>query len=65
MSRPPQPAPEPLMTVAEVAAWLRVSPKTVYKWIRRGQVPCLQFRGCIRFDPAVLARWVSDGREGR
>jgi excisionase family DNA binding protein len=31
-----------LMTVAEVAGWARVHPKTVYRWIKDGKLPAIQ-----------------------
>lgn len=33
---------EPLLTVAEAAAILRVSPRTLKEWCRRGKVTCVK-----------------------
>jgi excisionase family DNA binding protein len=32
-----------LLTVAEVAEWARVHPKTVYRWIKEGKLASIQF----------------------
>lgn len=32
-----------LLTVPEVAEWARVHPKTVYRWIKLGQIEAIQF----------------------
>jgi len=42
---------QPLLTVKEVAALLRVSPQTVYKLIAAKQLPAIRVGGTWRFDP--------------
>jgi len=37
-----------LFTVQEIADKYRVNPKTVYGWVRRGQVEALKVGGCVR-----------------
>ena len=32
-----------LLTALEVAEWVRVHPKTVYRWIREGKLEAIQF----------------------
>jgi excisionase family DNA binding protein len=36
------------LTVPEVAKIVGVTPQTVYKWIRKGQLPAKKFGGTIR-----------------
>lgn len=38
-----------LLTVAEVAALLHVSPKTLYAWVAAGKFPALKLNGALRF----------------
>lgn len=55
---------EPLLTVPEVAEFLRVRPSTVYAWVAEGRLPCLRLGGRIRFQKESLLRWVTAREEG-
>ncbi|HZS25369.1 MAG TPA: helix-turn-helix domain-containing protein [Gaiellaceae bacterium] len=59
-----------LLTVAEAAQTLRVSPRTVYNRVRAGELPALRLgsgpKAPIRIDPLDLARFlVPDDTRGR
>lgn len=42
----------PLLTIEELAAWLRVNESTVRDWMRSGALPHLRFGSrVVRFDP--------------
>jgi excisionase family DNA binding protein len=43
-----------VMTVDEVAALLRVSPKTIYNMVERGELRCVRVGRGLRFDGAVV-----------
>jgi excisionase family DNA binding protein len=32
-----------LLTIQQVAEWAKVSPKTIYRWIERGEIPVVKF----------------------
>lgn len=32
-----------LLTIAQVAQWAKVSPKTIYRWIESGRIPVVKF----------------------
>jgi excisionase family DNA binding protein len=49
--------PPRLLTLPEVAAYLRVSPKTVRRLVVRG-FPHIRFGRVLRFDPADVHRWL-------
>ena len=53
-----------LMTVAELAAYLRVNPKTVYDWAARGELPCLRLGNRLRFAADDVLRWLGSRKEG-
>ena len=50
-------APEPLLTVAEVAAYVRVSEK----WVRAHaeEMGVIRLGRLLRFDPGVIREWVT------
>jgi len=60
---------EPLWTLEEVAAYLRVSERTIRRWVRLEVIPCVRFgapdsdshrpRKLVRFEPGVVRRWAS------
>ncbi len=50
---------EQLWTAADVAAYLRVHPKTVCRFVARRQLPCLRLGRRLRFRPLDVARWVA------
>jgi excisionase family DNA binding protein len=45
------------VTVAEAAAWLSVSQRTVRREIADGRLPAAKVRGIMRIDPADLAAY--------
>lgn len=53
---------EPLMTVDEAAAYLRVSPKTIRNRVSSGTIPSLKAGGGRRFRQSELDAWIR--REG-
>jgi excisionase family DNA binding protein len=56
-----------LITAAELALVLNVPTSTVWKWGRRGQVPCVRLPGgrqFVRFDLADVERALQQGEDG-
>ena len=49
-----------IMTVDEVAAYLRVSERTVYDWAQKGEIPCGKLGSIWRFERAAIEKWVKD-----
>jgi excisionase family DNA binding protein len=47
-----------LLTVRDVAAWLRVHPKTVYAWAARQAIPTVKIQGTLRFRREDLTAFV-------
>ena len=50
------------LTVPETAAHLRVSAKTIYRLIERGQLPALRVGSQSRVDEAALEAWLEEIR---
>ena len=48
----------PAMTVREVAAYLNVNEKTVYRLVQRRELPGFKVAGAWRFRPEDIEGWV-------
>ncbi len=47
-----------IMTVEEVAKYLKLKPQTVYKWAQTGQIPGAKFGKEWRFRRRILDEWI-------
>ena len=52
------------MIAGEVAAYLRCSPSTVRRMVRRGQIPHYRFGKLVRFRLSEIDRWLTLRHEG-
>jgi nitrogen PTS system EIIA component len=50
------------LTVADVAALLRTSPKQIYRWIDEGELACNWFHDQPRFNRTELLEWATERR---
>ena len=53
-----------MMIAGEVAAYLRCSPSTVRRMVRRGQIPHYRFGKLVRFRLSEIERWLTLQQEG-
>lgn len=51
------------MTVQDVAAYLNVDPKTVYRLVQRGELPGFKVGGSWRFQKVDLDAWITKQKE--
>jgi excisionase family DNA binding protein len=56
-----QKKPEKLMTLEEVAEYLRLSVHTIYKMAQKGKIPALKAGKKWRFRKGDIDRWLSTG----
>jgi PTS system nitrogen regulatory IIA component len=49
-----------ILTIEEVARYLRVSERTVYDWAQRGDIPAGKIGTVWRFKKAEIETWVND-----
>lgn len=56
---------ENLMTIEEVAEYLRVKKRTVYDWAKRGKIPAIKAVGQWRFKKEKIDAWLESKTEGR
>jgi len=60
MSAPARALSEPLMTVEDLAAFLRLRRSTLYELVRAGRVPHVRLGRHIRFERSEIARWLTE-----
>lgn len=49
-----------ILTIEEVAKYLRVSERTVYDWANKGEIPCGKLGTTWRFKRSEIERWVDE-----
>jgi len=59
MSRPDPPDHE-ILTLEEVADYLRLKPQTIYKWAQERRIPAVKLGKEWRFRRSVLDRWLDE-----
>jgi PTS system nitrogen regulatory IIA component len=55
---------EDILTIEEVAKYLRVSERTVYDWAQKGDIPSGKIGTVWRFKKAEIEQWVNDRLSG-
>jgi len=55
---------DPILTIDEVAKYLRVSERTVYDWAQRGEIPSGKIGTVWRFKKTEIENWVNDRLSG-
>ena len=48
-----------LMTIDEVAEYLRVKKRTVYDWVKKGKIPAIKAVGLWRFRRERIDQWLN------
>ena len=51
-----------LMTIEEVAQYLRVKKRTIYEWLKTGKIPAIKAVGQWRFKKDKIDAWL-DGKK--
>jgi excisionase family DNA binding protein len=55
------PAPgDDILTLEEVASYLRLTPQTIYKWAQEKRIPAAKLGKEWRFRKSILDRWLDD-----
>lgn len=47
-----------LMTIGEVADYLRVKKRTIYEWLKNGKIPAIKAVGQWRFKKVQIDHWL-------
>jgi len=53
-----------ILTVEEVAAYLRLQPQTIYKWAQEKRIPAVKLGKEWRFRKTILDRWLDEQMMG-
>ncbi|MBN1481888.1 DNA-binding protein [candidate division KSB1 bacterium] len=54
-----------IMTIEEVAAYLRLKPQTIYTWAQEGKIPAAKLGNQWRFKRSVIDRWFNQHIDDR
>jgi len=54
-----------LMTVDDVAEYLRIKASTVYEWAANGKLPGVKVGRLWRFERSEIEKWVRENRQGK
>ena len=52
------------LTVEQLASFLQVAAKTIYRHTKAGRIPSFKIGNAIRLDPKQIARWLRDRNRG-
>lgn len=47
-----------IMTVEDVARYLKLKPQTIYKWVQSGKIPAAKFGKEWRFKKSLIDKWI-------
>ncbi|MBF0557094.1 MAG: helix-turn-helix domain-containing protein [Nitrospirae bacterium] len=47
-----------ILTVRDVAEFLKVKEKTLYQWAELGQIPHIKLNGALRFELGDIMKWI-------
>ena len=53
---------ESLMTIEELADYLRVKKRTIYEWLKSGKIPAIKAVGQWRFKKDRIDAWLEGKR---
>jgi len=48
---------EDIMTLEEIATYLKLKPQTIYTWCQKGKIPAAKLGKEWRFRKSVVDRW--------
>jgi excisionase family DNA binding protein len=51
----------PIMTTLEITDYLRINRGTLYRLVKRGQIPCFRVGNDYRFSRTQITEWLGSG----
>ena len=64
MEAPPMPD-DQLMSIKELAHYLKVNATTIYLWSNRGQIPAIKVGNLWRYRRSEIDEWLNEHRHPR
>jgi len=52
-----------ILTIKEVAGYLKVTERTLYRLVREGKIPAFKVGGSWRFQLADIEAWIAEQKE--
>ncbi len=52
-----------IMTIKQVAKYLKISPRTVYKLVKEGAIPSFKIMNMWRFEQSKIDQWIQKKSE--
>ena len=52
-----------IMTIKQVAEYLKVSPRTIYKLVKEGAIPTFKIMNMWRFEQSQIDQWIHEKSE--
>lgn len=52
-----------IMTIKQVAEYLKVSPRTIYKLVKDGTIPTFKIMNMWRFERSKIDQWINEKSE--
>lgn len=49
-----------LLTVDELSQYLKINKITIYQWVRKGHIPFIKVRRCVRFRQGEIEAWLAE-----
>ena len=56
----PTPSDHEILTLEEVAHYLRLKPQTIYRWAQERRIPAVKLGKEWRFRKSIIDRWVDE-----
>jgi excisionase family DNA binding protein len=57
--------PEEILTIREVAEFLKVTERTIYRLVAEGKIPSFKVGGSWRFQRVDLVQWMNEQASGQ